>query len=112
MDSTTTNQYPRSPDEEGYVSSEDEDFNPAPDAMDVDGEESSDSEADEQRAQSSIKKTAQKPKSEVAEDIGFENSGDEAIMKKGQKRKRKNRADEDSGGEGGFVKTRSMKVVE
>ena len=111
MDITATDKTPQSLNEEGYVSSEDEDFNPNADAMDVDGE-STDSEADELQAQNPIKKKVLKSKNDEAEDIGFENSGDEAIMKKGQKRKRKNKVDEDSGGEGGFVKTRSMKAVE
>ena len=112
MDRTAANQSPHIPDREEYVSSEDEDFKPSADAMEVDGEESSDSEADDKGAPNAIKKRAQKSKNEEAEDIGFENSGDEAVMKKGQKRKQRNRNDEDSGGEGGFVKTRSMKAVE
>jgi len=51
-------------------------------------------------------------KGKEAEDLGFENSGDEATIKKGSKRKRKGEpGDDDSGGEGGFVKTRSMRAV-
>ena len=112
MAPATASQPPRSPDEEGYVSSEDEDFNPTAEAADIDGEDSSDSEAEREQGQNAVKGTARKAKVEEAEDVGFENSGDEAIMKKGQRRKRKIKGDEDSGGEGGFVKTRSMRAVE
>ena len=112
MGSATPSQHPGVPDEEGYISSEDEDFNPAADAMDVDGEESSDSDGDQEQIQKASKKTVRIARDEDAEDVGFENSGDEAIMKKGHRRKRKGKDDEDSGGEGGFVKTRSMRAVE
>ncbi|KAK7736924.1 swr complex subunit [Diaporthe eres] len=50
-----------------------------------------------------------------AEDAGFENSGDEAIIGRGKKKQKKGRQalrDEDEGGEGGLIKTRSMRAVE
>jgi hypothetical protein len=52
---------------------------------------------------------------EEAEDVGFENSGDEEIVERGLKRQRKKgrkgQEDEDEGGEGGFVKTRRMAAL-
>lgn len=105
-------------DEDTYVSSEDEDFDPT--NGNADENVSASSEEDDNAEESGIKsapkakaKQQRKKKGEEAEDLGFENSGDEGIIKKGMKRKRKgSKVDEDSGGEGGFVKTRSMRVVE
>ncbi|KAG9248267.1 bucentaur or craniofacial development-domain-containing protein [Calycina marina] len=109
------------PDDEDYASSEDSDF--APDAApataaDVSSDE--DSDADESPTEKTIKhikKPAKRKRGdEKAEDLGFENSGDEAIIEKGLKRqKRRKRGeveDEDEGGEGGLVKTRSMRAQE
>lgn len=106
-------------DDDDYGSSEDSDF--APDAVPAEGsDESSDEESEP--ADETVKKG--KPRStkrkrgqdDEAEDAGFENSGDEAIIEKGlkkQKKKKKNReADEDEGGEGGLIKTRSMRALE
>ncbi|KAF7879238.1 hypothetical protein EAF04_000435 [Stromatinia cepivora] len=109
------------PSDEEYASSEDEDF--APDAVPAQ-EESSESEAEDEDSTAVIdkpkKKTAKRKRGndEEAEDAGFENSGDEAIIEKGLKRrKKKSRKDgrdgeEDEGGEGGLVKTRSMRAQE
>ncbi|MCJ1402978.1 hypothetical protein MMC11_006200 [Xylographa trunciseda] len=103
-------------DEEAYVSSEDEDFDPSA----VQADENVSSSSEEETADPAIIKLDKKQqikhkrgkKSEDVEDLGFENSGDEATIKKGSKRKRKgNPSDDDSGGEGGFVKTRSMRAV-
>ncbi|KAG4434237.1 hypothetical protein IFR05_010279 [Cadophora sp. M221] len=107
------------PDDEEYASEEDSDFAPdtalAPDAESSDEE----SEAEEPAA---VAKQAQPKKrkrgdDEEAEDAGFENSGDEAIMKEGSKSKRKKGKKskeevEDEGGEGGLIKTRSMRAQE
>ncbi|KAJ8065618.1 hypothetical protein OCU04_006293 [Sclerotinia nivalis] len=110
------------PSDEEYASSEDEDF--APDAVPAAQEESSESEAEDEDSTAVIdkpkKKTAKRKRGidEEAEDAGFENSGDEAIIEKGLKRrKKKSRKDgrdgeEDEGGEGGLVKTRSMRAQE
>lgn len=106
-------------DEEGYVSSEDSDF--APDAVPADAEVDSDSDSspDEPETAKPAKKR-RKIDNEEAEDLGFENSGDEAIigdgLKKERRRKKKGKGkdieDDEDGGEGGFVKTRSMRAVE
>ncbi|MCJ1439351.1 hypothetical protein MMC27_008743 [Xylographa pallens] len=104
-------------DEEAYVSSEDEDFDPS--AVHADEIVSSSSEEETADGPATFKLNDKKTtkqkrgkKRETAEDLGFENSGDEATIKKGSKRKRKGElGDDDSGGEGGFVKTRSMRAV-
>ncbi|KUJ12787.1 BCNT-domain-containing protein [Mollisia scopiformis] len=99
-------------DEEEYLSDEDSDF--APDA--VPAQPDSDSEPEETSAPQKKRKRAAEEEPE-AEDLGFENSGDEAIigdgLKEKKRRKKKGKKDEeDEGGEGGFVKTRSMRAVE
>lgn len=101
--------------EEDYVSEEDTDF--APD--DAPAEDSSASDDDEPA--DTDKPVPAKRKRQTGdngvEDAGFENSGDEAIIEKGKKRRRKPKrkdgeADEDAGGEGGLIKTRAMRAVE
>ncbi|KAK4192006.1 bucentaur or craniofacial development-domain-containing protein [Podospora australis] len=106
--------------EDDYASEEDSDFAPE----DARAEESSAFGDEEEGEGDGVASTTANPSPEkrkrpgaddAAEDAGFENSGDEAIIEKGKKkRKRKNAqaADEDEGGEGGLVKTRSMRAVE
>jgi len=115
------------PDDSDYASSEDSDF--APDAAPVDdagGAESSDDEPDvvEEAVKKPAKRKRGQANEEDAEDAGFENSGDEAIIERGLKRRRKKgkgrKSDaveveveaDDEGGEGGLVKTRSMRAAE
>ncbi|KAI9829961.1 MAG: hypothetical protein M1819_005933 [Sarea resinae] len=100
--------------EEEYHSSEDEDFNPELAAAHV-----SDSSDDEDTAPSGKSSKPKKRKPTTAaedEEIDFENSGDEATIRKGRRKKRKNgnKADEDDeeGGEGGLIKTRAQRAVE
>ena len=110
-------------DDEAYVSSEDEDFDPS--AGNADENLSSSSEEESVDAASTQKKSKiaggkeQHKKNKEAEEIGFENSGDEATINrakdKAAKRKKKHDAlvdDNSSGGEGGFIKTRSMRAVQ
>jgi hypothetical protein len=96
--------------DEDYLSEEDSDFAPE----DVAAEESSVSDDDE--APDAEKATQPKRKrqdaEDAAEDAGFENSGDEAIIGKGKKRQKKHKKDKDEGGEGGLVKTRRMRAAE
>jgi len=124
----TTKMPPAIVDEDSYDENEDSDF--APDAIPAQDEDavtdSSESENDVPTpATTSITKSKTKPKkrkrvgfqTDEAEDLGIENSGDEAIIKKGVKEKRKkgkgkDAPAEDSGGEGGVVKTRSMRAQE
>ena len=109
------------PDDEEYASSEDSDF--APD--DGPAQASENSEDDGSDAEETVKEAKKaKPKSakrkrgqdEVAEDVGFENSGDEAIIERGLKKQRRKKGkgleEDDDGGEGGLVKTRSMRAQE
>jgi hypothetical protein len=106
-------------DEEYGSSSEDSDF--APGAAPAEGSEAS-SDEESEPAEETVKKGKSRPtkrkrgQDDEAEDAGIENSGDEAIIEKGlkkQKRKKKiKEADEDEGGEGGLIKTRSMRALE
>jgi hypothetical protein len=107
------------PEDDAYVSSEDEDFDPAA-AEDENVSSSSDSEDGEAAsvaapaARRKAKGKAQRAKQDrEAEDIGFENSGDEATLRQGRssKRKREGLDEGDGGGHGGFVVTRSMRAV-
>lgn len=103
--------------EDDYISSEDEDFDPTKAAAEAKEDLSSDSEAEDGTTTTQapkVGKPKQQAKSVHPEDLGFENSGDEATIRKGRKRKRKDgKAEEDeSGGEGGFVRTRGMRAVE
>ena len=99
--------------EDDYISSEDEDFDPNAPITVADDCDSSASD-DEDDFTPTTSNAQQRSRDREAVDLGFENSGDEATIKKGRKRKRKDGqiADEESGGEGGFVKTRSMRAVE
>ncbi|CAJ2509984.1 Uu.00g058840.m01.CDS01 [Anthostomella pinea] len=102
--------------DEDYASEEDSDF--APDAPAEGASDASDSEGDgdELAAAPKRKRTVE----DDAADDGYENSGDEAIISKGKKRQKKASKikdggvaeDDDEGGEGGLVKTRSMRAVE
>ncbi|KAH6681598.1 bucentaur or craniofacial development-domain-containing protein [Halenospora varia] len=114
------------PSDEEYASEEDSDF--APDAVpanDDEAAESSDDEADDgekvKAAKAAPSTKRKRGQDDEAEDAGFENSGDEAIIERGLKKaKKKHKKDkkdeelggEDEGGEGGLVKTRSMRAAE
>lgn len=117
-------------DEEEYESSQDSDFAPD-DGVAAEGDsEASESEADGDDAATKTTTTAAatttttKRKRDTndneAEDAGFENSGDEALIKKATKKQKRRKAkdadgvpdEEDEGGEGGLVKTRSMRAAE
>lgn len=101
--------------DEEYASSEDSDFAPDTAQAEDGASEASDSEADDHSAPSEPIARRKRPATDADED--FENSGDEAVIQKGKKR-RKNapqkdgRLDEDDGGDGGFVKTRAMRAVQ
>jgi hypothetical protein len=108
------------PENDAYVSSEDEDFDPAAAEADENVSSSSDSESGEatnvavSKSRRKAKSKTQKSKEDQeAEDVGFENSGDEATLRQGRgsKRTREGFNEGDSGRYGGFVKTRSMRAV-
>lgn len=102
---------------EDYASEEDSDF--APETAEA-AEESSISDDDEEEAGDDAEKAKPGKRKRVtideAEDAGYDNSGDEAIIKKGEKRQKKTRtknaADDEETGEGGLIKTRSQRAVE
>ena len=101
--------------EDEYTSEEDSDFAPE------DGAANESSVSDDDGVAHDDKPTSAKRKRPVAdpeaEDAGFENSGDEAVIEKGKKRQRKSRkkdkedADDDAAS-GPLIKTRSMRAVE
>ncbi|KAK1831773.1 swr complex subunit [Podospora conica] len=102
-------------DEEDYASEEDSDF-ALDDAPANDSSPSDDDDDDDEANTSKPAATGRKrpaPEAE-AEDAGFENSGDEAIIEKGKNRRKKGKTadvapDVD---EGPLIKTRSMRAVE
>ncbi|KAK3692076.1 bucentaur or craniofacial development-domain-containing protein [Podospora appendiculata] len=109
--------------DEEYASEEDSDF--APDAAtaaaadDDDELSASDDETTTATTSKPIAGGRKRPADNEAEDVGFVNSGDEAIIEKGKKRRKKPKRkdgaepdDDEAGGEGGLVKTRSMRAVE
>ena len=102
--------------DEDYVSGEDSDF--APDDA---PERELSAELDDEAEASSEGRPATKRKREAgdgdADDGDFENSGDEAIIEKGKKRRRKaiekdRGVEDEDGGEGGLIKTRSQRAQE
>ncbi|KAI8966346.1 BCNT-domain-containing protein [Daldinia sp. FL1419] len=99
--------------DEEYASDEDSDF--APDAAPLDvGAEASESEDDEVQL---VAVPSKKRAADTDGDEGFKNSGDEAIIKRGKKRQKKDKrkdgiTEDDEGGEGGLIKTRSMRAAE
>lgn len=99
--------------EEDYNSASDDDF--APDALLADdaAESSSSDDDDETPAAVSVKKTkAHGTSKSTVEDLDFDNSGDEATIQKGKRKKRKLGNEEDEGGDGGLVKTRAQRRAE
>jgi len=107
------------PQDEDYDSNEDEDFNPeAAPAADEDVSASSDSDEEgDNNAPAAKKKSKPKPaKRKVPDTIDEElDSGDEATIKERKRKRRKGKdvaVEEDSGGEGGLIKTRAQRLVE
>ena len=103
---------PLTDEDEQYASSEDSDF--APDAAGDHVSIHSDSEDDGDKTSNKRSKPAEKVE---AEDAGYNNSGDEAIIQKGNKRRKKAKTrgtalEDDEGGEGGLIKTRRQRAAE
>lgn len=103
-------------DDEEYASSEDSDFAPD-DAQERASSAGSDDEAGDATDAQAPGKRKRGAGDAEAEDAGFENSGDEAIIEKAKKRRKRGKhaegcnADEE-GGEGGLIKTRSQRAQE
>ncbi|RGP68241.1 swr1-complex 5 [Fusarium longipes] len=99
--------------DEQYASSEDSDFAPddapnqASDQSDVEDEKDEDDKATNKRSRTA---------DEDAADAGYDNSGDEAIIKRGEKRRKKTQTkgvqEDEDGGEGGLIKTRRQRAAE
>lgn len=109
------------PDDEDYASSEDSDFAPE----EAPKRESSDSSDSEAETNDGVKKTQKKSRAKPVKrkrneedneaDVGFENSGDEGLIREGKKalkRRRKKGEESDDDGDGGLVKTRSQRALE
>ncbi|KAG6265087.1 swr complex subunit [Claviceps purpurea] len=107
---------PLADDDEQYASSQDSDF--APDAAPEAASDASDSE--DAPVDGPLKRTHAEAVAGPSdrEDHGYDNSGDEAIIGKGRKRRRRAQergqlVDEDEeGGPGGLVKTRAQRAAE
>lgn len=103
------------PQDEEYDSNEDEDFNPdATNAADEDVSASSDSdeEGDDTAKPKKAKRKSTKRKQPEPTDAELD-SGDEATIKERKRKRRKGKEqDEESGGEGGLIKTRAQRLVE
>lgn len=113
----TVTQLNPDPEDVDYKSSEDSDFNPTTGGANDDaGSSASEAEDADLATKPTTGKKSKKRKGEAeAEDLGFENSGDEATIRRGKKKKRRmgeEAVEDEEGGEGGAVKTRSMRAVE
>ena len=103
--------------EEDYASEEDSDFAlddaPANDSSPSDDDDDDDDETNTESKPVSADRKRPAPDTE-AEDAGFENSGDEAIIEKGKKRRKKGKTADvaPDADEGPSIKTRSMRAVE
>ncbi|KAF4991187.1 hypothetical protein FGRMN_7992 [Fusarium graminum] len=97
--------------DEQYASSEDSDF--APDDAPNQTSDHSDLEDEDDKA---ANKRSHPAGDEDAADAGYDNSGDETIIKRGEKRRKKTHAkgvrEDDEGGEGGLIKTRRQRAAE
>lgn len=106
-------------DEDEYASSEDSDFRPDDAEAAARESEGEDSDSETEPAKQAI--PAKRKKDATADGIDdgdLDNSGDEALVEKARKRLKKKkgkddaRQQEEEGGEGGLVKTRSMRAAE
>ena len=100
--------------DEQYASSEDSDF--APDDAPNQASDQSDVEDEKEGGNRATNKRTLPAADEDAADAGYDNSGDEAIIKRGEKRRKKTEArgvqEGDEGGEGGLIKTRRQRAAE
>lgn len=98
--------------DEEYDSNEDEDFNPeAAPAADEDVSASSASDEEDETAKKPKKKPTKRKAPEPTEEEL--DSGDEATIKERKRKKRKGKErEDDSGGEGGLIKTRAQRLAE
>ncbi|KAI0802615.1 bucentaur or craniofacial development-domain-containing protein [Xylaria sp. FL0064] len=102
-------------DDDDHASEDDSDFAPGAAAAEGGSGSESDSEADADQPAGATPK--RKRKDADAQEEDFENSGDETIIRKGEKRQKKAKradgdAEEEEGGEGGLIKTRRQRAQE
>jgi hypothetical protein len=103
--------------DDNYVSEEDSDFAPD-DAAEEDESLSSDDDEAAEGESAPAKPDRKRPAADSsADDVGFENSGDEAIIERGKKKQKKHQekagADADREEEDGpLIKTRRMRAAE
>ena len=96
--------------EDEYDSSADEDYNPeSAEARQVD--KSSSSSEDEAETRDPTSKRLKKQRDDQNQDHNIENSGDDATIEKGRRKKRRIDFEEEDGGEGGLVQTRAQKLA-
>ncbi|KAK9779617.1 putative Bucentaur or craniofacial development-domain-containing protein [Seiridium cardinale] len=109
--------------DEDYASEEDSDFALDETAAAAAAGDASEASGSEDESETVAQTTAKRKRATTdnAEDEGYDNSGDEAIITKGKKRQKKKAKGkdgaglddiDDEGGEGGLVKTRSMRANE
>ncbi|KAK6704826.1 swr complex subunit [Fusarium graminearum] len=100
--------------DEQYASSEDSDF--APDDAPNQASDQSDVEDEKDDGDKSTNKRSRPAADEGAADAGYDNSGDEAIIKRGEKRRKKTQTrgvnEDEDGGEGSLIKTRRQRAAE
>ncbi|KAG6000521.1 hypothetical protein E4U21_005365 [Claviceps maximensis] len=106
---------PLEDDDEQYASSQDSDF--APDAAPEPVSDESDSEDTPAGGPSKRTRTNAVAETRSDQDDGYDNSGDEAIIVKGKKRRKRAQeegqlVDGEEGGQGGLVKTRAQRAAE
>ncbi|KAI1276560.1 bucentaur or craniofacial development-domain-containing protein [Xylaria sp. FL0933] len=102
-------------DDEDYASEDDSDF--APDAAAAEGGSGSESDSEADADQPAGATPKRKRIDADAQKEDFENSGDETIIRKGEKRQKKAKradgdAEEEGTGEGGLIKTRRQRAQE
>jgi len=99
--------------DEAYNSASDDDF--APDTIPVDDDVASSSSDEEVQVSNLAATKPKEPKTakKVTDgELDFDNSGDEATIQKGRRKKRKADDDLEDGGDGGLVKTRAQRRAE
>ncbi|KAI1321857.1 bucentaur or craniofacial development-domain-containing protein [Xylariaceae sp. FL0255] len=103
--------------DEEYASEEDTDFDPDAAPAGDQSESESDNDDDGDKPKTTTATPKRKKTTDPPPEDDFDNSGDEAVITKGQKRHKKAKRadghlDDDEGGEGGLIKTRSQRAQE
>ena len=110
---TAMDAHPKQPEEDEYDSALDEDFNP--EAIEGHQSENVDISNESETDDASGREQPVRGKRSAQDDIGFDNSGDETTIQKGQfkrRKKRKTSPEEEHDGPGGLIKTRAQRKLE